>query len=436
MSTRTRWQLLLAGVLSGVLLFLSLHFQVTATGRTGIAAVDRVGADSMAFLPIIRYERNPAHVVRLNPIASGDQVTDVTDLQHAGDTRLFIVEQAGQIRIYDGTQVLATPFLDIGDRVESGSEKGLLGLAFHPDYAANGTFYVNYTTSATGPLQTRLSRFTVDANNPDLAVEGSEQVILTINQPNPNHNGGALHFGPDGYLYVAVGDGGGSYDPNEESQNSSTILGSLLRIDVDGSTGNLPDCDQSGNNRYRIPPDNPLADGDGGACDEIWAMGLRNPWRFSFDAATDDLWITDVGQHAWEEIDFEPAGSAGGRNYGWDCYEGNHANPNDPAPACTGNRADYVFPVHEYPHAEDGCTSITGGYVYRGSGHPALQGSYLFTDFCIGELWSLTGPPQSPTVTTLTTLGADLLYTRTFGQDVNGELYVADENAVYRIEAP
>jgi glucose/arabinose dehydrogenase len=312
---------------------------------------------------------------------------------------------------------------------------GLLGLAFHPEYAGNGTFFVNYTTSVSGTRQTRVSRFSVDGTNPNLADPNSEEVLLLLDQPYSNHNGGAIHFGPDGYLYVAVGDGGGSYDPDERSQDTGTLLGKMLRLDVDGSSGSLPECDLSGNELYRIPADNPLAAGPGGACDEIWASGYRNPWRFSFDAETGEMWIADVGQQAWEEVDYEAAGSAGGHNYGWDCYEGDHQNSTDPSPACTGNRADYVFPVHEYDHSNGRC-SITGGYVYRGNNYRALQGHYLFADFCSGELWSLSGSALSPTVTALTATSGSLTGARTFGEDASGELYVATGSDVYRIEEP
>jgi glucose/arabinose dehydrogenase len=426
---------ILATIFGSLLLLLSARLQATATGTTDgdQAFTAKVpAAESTIFIPMIRDGREPPPTVHLREIATA---SEVTDLQHAGDERLFIVEQAGRIRLYDGKQVGATPFLDISDRVESGGERGLLGLAFHPEYSNNGTFYVNYTTAVDGSLQTRVSRFSVDGGNPNLADSESEQVLLAFGQPYSNHNGGAIAFGPDGYLYVAVGDGGSSYDPNDEGQDSGTILGTLLRLDVDGGNGHPPDCDQSGNDLYRIPADNPLADGAGGACDEIWAWGLRNPWRFSFDRATGDMWIADVGQSAWEEVNFEPAGDPGGRNYGWDCYEGDQANPVDPAEACTDNNADYVFPVHAYGHDNSRC-SVTGGYVYRGSAYEALQGRYVFADFCTGEMWTLSGSPLSPTVTALTTTGETLSLARTFGQDVDGELYVAGNSAVYRIEAP
>ncbi len=354
------------------------------------------------------------------------------DVTHAGDERVFIVEKPGRIRILKEGTLLATPFLNITDRVNSSaSETGLLGLAFHPNYAVNGHFYVNYTRGS--PLRTRISRFSVTAD-PDVADPASEYVILEFNQPYSNHNGGALHFGPDGYLYVASGDGGSGGDPHNYGQNNAVLLGKLLRINVDGS-GATASCDVSGISpkRYAIPPGNPFADGPGGNCDEIWATGLRNPWRFSFDRATGDLWIADVGQSNREEVDHAAAGSPGGANYGWRCYEGN-------APYNTsgcGPASSYTFPVYDYPHTSGNC-SITGGYVYRGPSLNGLDGHYLFTDYCTGRMWSLSGPAGDLTLTTWTlAAGSSLGTPTTFGEDVTGELYVASNGGqVYRITDP
>lgn len=361
----------------------------------------------------------------------------VTSIAHAGDSRLFIVEQPGRIWVYKpGIGRLATPFLDISGPVDdSGNEMGLLGLAFHPNYAANGYFYVNYTVGS--PRRTRVSRFQVSAGDADLADPASELILLEFEQPYTNHNGGALQFGPDGYLYIASGDGGSANDPEERSQNTSSLLGKLLRIDVDSSGGGLPDCSTYGGTNYRIPTDNPLVDGAGGQCDEIWAFGLRNPWRFAFDRETGDMWIGDVGQYAWEEVDFEPASSSGGRNYGWDCYEGNATNPNDPAPSCAGAPiGNFTFPVHVYDHSNSNC-SITGGYVYRGGSYQGLDGHYFFADYCTGKLWTLSGSPAAPSLTTLTLApGSSLTNPRTFGEDVDGELYVASGSAVFKIVDP
>jgi glucose/arabinose dehydrogenase len=274
------------------------------------------------------------------------------------DDRLFVIEQTGVIRIVlsDGT-VLATPFLDISARVDSSSgEEGLLGLAFHPNYATNGFFYVNYTNT-TGIRRTRISRFQVTGN-------------------------ANVAFGPDGLLYIPLGDGGSNGDPNNNAQNMGLLLGKVVRIDVDAGPGSSPDCVGLGTGQYTIPSTNPFVDGAGGACDEIWAVGLRNPWRSSFDRLTGDFYIGDVGQSAWEEIDFEPAGFPGGANYGWRCFEGNASfNANGCGPSSL-----FTFPIVEYSHSGGDC-SVIGGYVYRGTLFPALFGHYVFTDFCTGNFW-------------------------------------------------
>lgn len=273
--------------------------------------------------------------------------------------------------------------LDIQDRVyDTGNERGLLGMAFHPDFPDTPYVFVNYTGSGG---TTYISRFTMElpsgppANScdicPPLGDPDSELIILTIDQPYSNHNGGDLHFGPDGYLYIGMGDGGSAGDPGNRAQNPQKLLGKMLRIDVSQATEEQP---------YTIPPDNPFADTTDGIRDEIWAFGLRNPWRFAFDQLTGDLWIADVGQDEWEEVDFEPANSGGGFNYGWRCYEGNH-------PYNTSNcdsMGTYAFPVFEYPHSSSNGCSITGGVVYRGCKYPNLYGSFLFTDYCSGKLWA------------------------------------------------
>lgn len=363
----------------------------------------------------------------------------ITDIAHAGDGRLFIVDQPGRIYIVDeGGTRLTTPFLDISGPVDdSGNEKGLLGLVFHPDYASNGYFFVNYTHSLSGGLTTRISRFQVSSGDPNVANAASELVILEVSQTDSNHNGGALHFDSDGMLVIASGDGGGANDPPENAQNTSVLLGKMLRIDVDSAAGAGPDCDISGNSNYRIPADNPLADGPNGVCDEIWAVGMRNPWRFSFDRLTGATWIGDVGQGAREEINYEPPGFVGGRNYGWDCYEGTLTNATDPSPLCdTGDPSDYTPPVYEYGHTSGRC-SITGGYVYRGPSHEGLLGHYLYADYCTRELWTLSGDPAAPTVVALALApGSSLGNPRTFGEDAAGEHYVASSTTVYRIDDP
>jgi hypothetical protein len=251
---------------------------------------------------------------------------------------------------------------------------------------------------------------------------------MEFNQPYTNHNGGQLHFGPDGYLYIATGDGGSAGDPQNYAQNNSVLLGKLLRIDVDSSTGNTPDCSTAGGSNYRIPANNPFVDGDGGVCDEIWSTGLRNPWRFSFDRLTADLWIADVGQNRVEEIDFARADSRGGENYGWRCYEGTTSyNSTD----CQG-AASYTAPVYTYDRSAGDC-SITGGYVYRGSSYPNLNGHYFFSDFCNKTIRSLSGAPDDVTYHSWTAPGGGS-NPITFGEDINGELYVGyNTGSVYRI---
>ncbi len=346
-----------------------------------------------------------------------------------GDTqRLFIVEaqvgSSGRIRILNlGTGSLnSTPFLTISN-VATGDEQGLLGLAFHPQYAQNGYFYVNYTDSSGTTI---VRRFTASAN-PDVADTTSGMQVLSIAQPASNHNGGWLGFGPDGYLYIGMGDGGGSGDPDGNGQNINVLLGKMLRIDVNGD-----DFPGDATRNYAIPPDNPFV-GVAGA-DEVWAYGLRNPWRPSFDRATGDLYIADVGQSAWEEVDFQPAGSAGGQNYGWRCYEGSHEyDTTDCAPAST-----MIFPIYEYSHAS-GC-AVTGGYVYRGSQICDLRGTYFFADYCSARIWSfrydgatLTGF-QERTAELAPGGGLTINSISSFGEDAAGELYIVDLGGdVYKI---
>ncbi len=355
--------------------------------------------------------RVAAQQVALVPFANG--LSSPVDIKHAGDSRLFVVEQGGYIRIVqsNGT-VLGTPFLDINTQVSTGGEQGLLGLAFHPNYASNGFFYVNYTDTSG---DTHVARFQV-SGNPDIANAASELTILTVAQPFSNHNGGDLAFGPDGYLYIAMGDGGAANDPGDRSQNPAEMLGKMLRIDVDSGSP------------YAIPPSNPFV-GPDGILDEIWAIGLRNPWRFSFDRSTGDLFIGDVGQGSFEEVDFQPASSTGGENYGWRCYEGNSAFN---LTGC-GPIGDYTFPIHDYSHA-DGC-SISGGFIYRGAQFPALDGHYFFADYCSGHLWSLS--PDGIGGWDLNDFGTQGINFSAFGEDSAGELYAADISGgdIYRIQA-
>lgn len=328
------------------------------------------------------------------------------DLQYApdGTDRIFVVEQSGIIKVFEnnGNTTTSKIFLNITDRVTSGGETGLLGLAFHPDYANNGYFYVDYTTP--NPLRTHISRFQV-TSNPDSADANSELVLLEVAQPYSNHNGGRVSFGPDGYLYIGFGDGGSGGDPLDNAQNRAVLLGKILRIDVDNPSGGL---------NYGIPPDNPFVGNTQGWREEIYAFGLRNPWRFSFDPVTDMLWCGDVGQNLWEEIDT----ISNGGNYGWRCYEGNHEYN---MLGCTGT--DYLFPIWEYSHSNGNC-SITGGFVYRGMRRPELEGTYVYGDYCSRSIWGLDysgGVSNS----LLSTAAANIL---SFGVDMNNELYVLCSN--------
>ncbi len=369
----------------------------------------------------------------LETIATG--FTRPVAIRHAGDgsQRLFVIEQAGKIRIVDGGQVLATPFLDIVDLVQdAGNEEGLLGLAFHPQFADNGYFFVNYTHDPPtgGKDRTVVARYTVSASDPNLADPASAATLLEIEQDFSNHNGGNILFGPDGYLYIGMGDGGSSNDPNERSQDPGTLLGKMLRIDVDGTPPAEPNDLCGLEAAYGIPPDNPFAGGSGD-CDEIWAMGLRNPWRWSFDRYTGDLFVGDVGQNAIEEIDLEPWSSAGGLNWGWDCFEASTPNPNDPSPLC-GAADLYEFPILEYDHSL-GC-SVTGGYRYRGHSIAGLGGIYIFGDYCSGRIWFGTQQSDGRWTRALWRDTANSI--SSFGEDESGELYLVNLNGtIYRFES-
>lgn len=333
-------------------------------------------------------------------------------LTHAGDgtNRIFIVEQAGKIKVFPNSQSTSTSkeFLNITDRVASGGEMGLLGLAFHPDYENNGYFYVNYT--ANSPRRTIISRFQV-TSNPDSADKNSENQILVFNQPYSNHNGGWIGFGPnDGYLYIATGDGGSGGDPENYAQSINTLLGKILRIDVDGGTP------------YAIPPTNPFTDSTNAQVKkEIYAWGMRNPWRCSFDQETGLLWAGDVGQGSWEEIDI----IENGKNYGWRCYEGNHTYNMS---GC--NYPEYILPVWEYSHSLG--YSITGGYVYRGQNVPELSGKYIYADYGTKRVWALTydgiNPPSNELLLTAVNNPTS------FGVDQSNELYIVGFNPgnIYR----
>jgi glucose/arabinose dehydrogenase len=350
----------------------------------------------------------------LRPVATGLEAP--LAITHAGDGsgRLFVVEQGGGIRIVQDGSLRSRPFLDLSDLTEASGEQGLLGLAFHPDYEANGRLFVNYTDN---DGDTVVAEYRTDEDDPGSADPESARPLLRIDQPFANHNGGNLVFGSDGYLYIGMGDGGSAGDPQGNGQALDTLLGKLLRIDVDSPAGGRP---------YGIPADNPFV-GRAEARPEIWAYGLRNPWRFSFDEETGRLWIADVGQSLLEEVNRVPADRPG-LDYGWNVLEGTQCFASE---GC--DKTGRVRPVTQYSH-DFGC-SITGGHVYRGSRFPELQGGYLFSDFCSGTIWAVdaTGPaPQRPT---------ELLQTESsvssFGVDENQELYLTDlaSGTVYQVTA-
>lgn len=328
--------------------------------------------------------------------------------------RIFIVEQPGRVRVLDQSTGNMSVFLDIQSIVLSGGERGLLGLAFHPDYAENGYFYVSYTGS--GGVS-RIARYSVNPDNPNAALPGSGQILISINQPFSNHNGGWIGFSPvDGYLYWSMGDGGSGGDPGNRAQNLNELLGKMIRIDVDGNNGP--------GGLYGIPASNPFVGQTGR--DEIWAYGLRNAWRCSFDMQTGDLWIADVGQNAWEEINRQRAQSNGGENYGWRCYEGNAPyNLSGCQPSST-----MTFPVYVYARSGGNC-SITGGVVYRGVNIPGLEGTYFYGDYCSNRIWSFSYTALNG-VTNFTERTAELAFQggagvsglASFGQDAYGEIYI------------
>lgn len=352
--------------------------------------------------PTERPDRFRPNAVRVDTqvVASGFEAPLL--VTHAGDSsgRLFVVEQDGLIWILRGRRVLEPPFLDVSDVTEGGGEQGLLGLAFHPDFESNGRFFINYTDNE-GDTVVAEYRAEPGSNRADA---GSERVLLTIDQPFSNHNGGALVFGPAGYLYIATGDGGSGGDPMGNGQSLATLLGKLLRIDVDSRTRDLP---------YGVPSDNPFVGRE--AREEIWAYGLRNPWRFSFDG--DTLWIGDVGQDAMEEIDRAPARMAG-INYGWNVLEGTSCYETDPC-----NQDDFWPPVATYGH-DEGC-SVTGGHVYRGHMHPEFMGGYFFADYCSGLVWAMPAEGRGGAVVVAET-GRSI---SSFGEDETGEVYMTDLNS-------
>jgi glucose/arabinose dehydrogenase len=354
--------------------------------------------------------------VRLEPFLQGvEQPLFVT---HAGDGsgRLFVVEKIGRILVVQDGQVLETPFLDISGQVSLSSEQGLLGLAFAPDFATSGLFYINYTNEIG---DTVISRFSLSAEDPNQADPTSELPILQLDQPAPNHNGGMIAFGPDGYLWIGMGDGGAANDRFGNGQNPQTLLAKMLRINVAG------DPDEP----YTIPADNPWVAEDWNGQDvrnEIWALGLRNPWRWSFDRQTGDLWIADVGQNMIEEINVVPSTDMSGLNFGWPIMEGK---------SCFGtqncDQEGLVLPVTDYRH--EGNCSVTGGYVYRGQAHPSWNGVYFYGDYCSGRIWALA--PDGAGGSSTVELSQNPIALSSFGEDEAGELYVTDLSGgvVYRM---
>ena len=345
----------------------------------------------------------------LNTISQTIELEDFADgfssplaLKNAGDERLFVVEQGGVIKIVDANGLVnSTPFLDIQSIVNAGGERGLLGLAFHPEYQTNGRFFVHYSNSSG---DTQISEFSVSPSNPDIADPNSEVMLLTVSQPFSNHNGGTIAFGPqDGYLYIGLGDGGGGGDTNNNAQNPTLLIGKLLRIDIDS---------QSGGNNYGIPPDNPFIS-DPNTRDEIWATGLRNPFRFTMDPETNSIWIGDVGQNAREEVNRASLSQAG-LNYGWRCYEGNAPYNTSGCP----DESELTFPVLDY--SWNGGGSVIGGYVYRGEGWPDLYDQYIFADI-------------DGMISTLNTVNLNYVNQGqfpgtwvAFGEDINRELYIVN----------
>lgn len=342
--------------------------------------------------------------IALRQYASG--LSSPVAITNAGDSRLFVTLQRGRIMIVDHGTVAPQPFLDISTLVSCCNERGLLSVAFHPQYQTNGFFFVDYTNTNG---DTTIARYNVSSTGANRADPASARILLVIAQPYANHNGGQLQFGPDGYLYIGMGDGGSAGDPENRAQNLNSLLGKMLRIDVDSGTP------------YAIPPTNPF-NGRSGVQHEIWAYGVRNPWRFSFDRLSGDLWIADVGQDTWEEIDLQPRSSTGGENYGWRVMEATHCYP----PKATGCQSPALtLPIIEYSHADGSC-SVTGGYVYRGTSYPRLNGTYFYADYCTGVISGATRNADG--TWSSHSLARPGFAITTFGEDARGELYVADYN--------
>jgi glucose/arabinose dehydrogenase len=388
-------------------------------------AAKRIAIAAIGFVSAIALADPPA--VMLTEVAAGLDAPVTIATAHDGSGRLYVVEQRGRIRIVEGGKVAATPFLDIRQLVSFAEERGLLGLAFHPRYAKNGAFYVYYTDVHTGDLT--IARFLRDRANPERADPASRAVLLSIpHREYASDNGGALAFGPEGDLYIATGDGGGVRDRLRNAQNRGSLLGKLLRIAVDGGTG------------YTIPPDNPFAKGPcaAGTCPEIFHYGLRNPWRFSFDRTTGDLYIGDVGEDDWEEVDYLPARSPGGVNFGWGIFEAD-ACFNDSyfgKPGACESLRGHVRPVLKYDHRANGGFAIVGGYVYRGERIPGLQGRYVYGDYGSKRIWIGWHEGERWHSEVLLRPPAQVKSISSFGEDEKGDLYLADlgNGKIWRID--
>jgi glucose/arabinose dehydrogenase len=387
----------------------SLEVSPTATTLYMLTAVNPAGTAEAE--TELRVEEAPGPLV-LEAVEIARDLPLPTSIKSAGDgtDRLFVTLQEGQIRVLEDDQLLPEPFLDVSQLVSCCGERGLLDVAFHPSYGENGLFFVNYT-DVEG--HTVVARYRV-SDDPNRADADSAEIVFRVEQPFGNHNGGQTKFGPDGYLYIALGDGGAGGDPQNHGQNTMTLLGSLLRIDVDGGEP------------YLVPEDNPFV-GVENAHDEIWAYGLRNPWRFSFDRESGDLWIADVGQNTREEVNVQPASSPGGENYGWNIMEGSLCFP----PGSDCDPSGLVLPVLEYETGEN--CAVTGGYRYRGEDIPALEGAYLYGDYCSGRIW---GASQENGAWSSEELLHTSLRITSFGEDERGEIYLANHGGtVHRLVA-